>query len=109
MKTFKNYLKEDSGFPTGPVGENPNNLAGEVTDTLGSDVFNPQNLKRINAIIGAISNMEYILPEHAIHRLRGSLDKIHLTFPQVLVGSLIYHLLCSVEDLERLVQKHQMK
>ena len=39
MKTFKNYLKEDSGFPTGPVGENPNNLAGEVTDTLGSDVF----------------------------------------------------------------------
>ena len=27
--------------------------------------------------------MEYILPEHAIHRLRGSLDKIHLTFPQV--------------------------
>ena len=83
MKTFKNYLKEDSGFPTGPVGENPNNLAGEVTDTLGSDVFNPQNLKRINAIIGAISNMEYILPEHAIHRIRGSLDKIHLTFPQV--------------------------
>ena len=83
MKTFKKYIKEASGFPTGPVGENPNNLAGEVTDTLGSDVFNPQNLKRINAIIGAISNMEYLLPEHAITRLRGSLDKIHLTFPQV--------------------------
>ena len=57
-KTFKKFLNEASGFPTGPVGENPNNLAGEVTDTLGSDVFNPQNLKRINAIIGAISNME---------------------------------------------------
>ena len=27
--------------------------------------------------------MEYILPEHAVARLRGSLDKIHLTFPQV--------------------------
>ena len=50
MKTFKGFIKEASGFPTGPVGENPNNLAGEVTDTLGSDVFNPDNLKRINAI-----------------------------------------------------------
>ena len=79
MKTFKKFLNEASGFPTGPVGENPNNLAGEVTDTLGSDVFNPQNLKRINAIIGAICNMEYILPEHAIHRVRGTLDKILLT------------------------------
>ena len=47
MKSFKNFLNEDTGFPTGPVGENPNNLAGEVTDTLGTDVFNPQNLKRI--------------------------------------------------------------
>ena len=83
MKTFKKYMKEASGFPTGPVGENPNNLAGEVTNTLGSDVFNPDNLKRINAIIGAIANMEYILPEHAIARLRGSLDKINLTFPKV--------------------------
>ena len=83
MKTFKKFIKEASGFPTGPVGENPKNLAGEVTDTLGSDVFNEKNLKRINAIIGSIANMEYILPEHAVARLRGSLDKIHLTFPQV--------------------------
>ena len=45
MKTFKKFIKEASGFPTGPVGENPKNLAGEVTDTLGSDVFNEKNLK----------------------------------------------------------------
>ena len=83
MKTFKKFIKEASGFPTGPVGENPKNLAGEVTDTLGSDVFNEKNLKRINAIIGSIANMEYLIPEHAVERLRGSLDKIHLTFPQV--------------------------
>ena len=83
MKTFKNYLNEASGFATGPVGENPNNLAGEVTDTLGSDMFSPQNLKRVNAIIGSIANMEYLIPEHAVERLRGSLDKIHLTFPKV--------------------------
>ena len=83
MKTFKGFIKEASGFPTGPVGENPNNLAGEVTDTLGSDVFNADNLKRINAIIGAISNMEYLIPEHAIARLRYSLSKIHLTFGKI--------------------------
>ena len=82
MKTFKKYLNEASGFATGPVGEHPNNLAGEVTDTLGSDVFNPQNLKRINAIIGAISNMEYLIPEHAVEKLRNSLLKINLTFPK---------------------------
>ena len=23
-------MKEDSGFPTGPVGENPNNLGGSL-------------------------------------------------------------------------------
>ena len=50
MKTFKKFIKEASGFPTGPVGENPKNLAGEVTDTLGSDVFNEKNLKRINGM-----------------------------------------------------------
>ena len=43
MKTFKKFLNEASGFPTGPVGENPNNLAGEVTDTLGTDMSNPEN------------------------------------------------------------------
>ena len=31
MKSFKRYIKEASGFPTGPVGENPNNLAGSVS------------------------------------------------------------------------------
>ena len=61
MKTFKKFIKEASGFPTGPVGENPKNLAGEVTDTLGSDVFNPQNLKRINAIIALFAGILMII------------------------------------------------
>ena len=73
MKTFKKYLNEASGFASGPVGENPNNLAGEVTDTLGPDLFSTPNLRRINAIIGAIGNMEYLIPEHAVEKLRNSL------------------------------------
>ena len=83
MKTFKGFIKEASGFVNSGPGESPNNLAGEVTNTLGSDVFSADNLRRINAVIGAISNVEYLLPEHAIVRLRGSLDKINLTFPKV--------------------------
>jgi len=83
MKTFKKFLNEASGFPGGGhSGEHPTNLAGEVTDTLGSDVFNSQNLKRINSIIGTIGNMEYLIPEHAVERLRNSLTKINITFPK---------------------------
>lgn len=82
MKTFKKYLNEASGFASGPVGENPNNLAGEVTDTLGPDLFSTPNLRRINAIIGAIGNMEYLIPEHAVEKLRNSLLKINVTFAE---------------------------
>ena len=32
MKSFKSYIKEASGFPTGPVGENPNNAGGSLDE-----------------------------------------------------------------------------
>jgi len=79
MKSFKRYIKEASGFPTGPVGENPNNLAGSVS-VNPSEIGDPAVLKRLNAIVGQIGNHEYLVAEHAIERLRGSLDKIGLTF-----------------------------
>ena len=40
----------------------------------------PAVVKRLSAIVGQIGNMEYLLPEHALTRLRGSLQKIGLTF-----------------------------
>ena len=79
MKSFKKYIREASGFPTGPVGENPNNLAGSVS-VNPSEIGDPAVLKRLNAIVGQIGNHEYLVAEHAIERLRGSLDKIGLTF-----------------------------
>tara|TARA_R110000744_G_scaffold191725_1_gene310914 strand:- start:48 stop:497 length:450 start_codon:yes stop_codon:yes gene_type:complete len=79
MKSFKNYIKEASGFPTGPVGENPNNLGGSV-EVNPSEVGNPAVLKRLNAIVGGIADHEYLVAEHAIERLRGSLNKIGLSF-----------------------------
>ena len=36
--TFKKYIKEASGFPTGPVGENPNNVGGSL-DVLNLSVL----------------------------------------------------------------------
>jgi len=82
MKSFKSYIKEASGFPTGPVGENPNNVGGSL-DVNPTDVGNPAMLKRLNAIVGQIGNHEYLVAEHAIGRLRGTLNKIGLSFGDV--------------------------
>tara|TARA_Y100001938_G_C7889862_1_gene329270 strand:- start:94 stop:543 length:450 start_codon:yes stop_codon:yes gene_type:complete len=80
MKSFKNYIREDSGFPTSPATEVPSNLGGTL-DNNPSDLGNSDVLKRINAIVGQIGNHEYLVAEHAIERLRGSLSKIGLSFP----------------------------
>jgi len=82
MKSFKNYIKEASGFPTSGSTEDPNNLAGGLANNP-SDIGNPAVLKRINAVVGQIGNMEYLLPEHALNRLRGSLEKIGLCFGDI--------------------------
>ena len=79
MKSFKKYIEEASGFPTGPVGENPNNLAGSI-EINPAELGNPAVVKRLNAIVGSISNFEYLIPEHALNRLRNSLNKIGLSF-----------------------------
>jgi len=77
MKSFKNFVKEDSGFPVGPVGENPNNFAGSL-EVNPSEVGNPAVLRRLNAIVGGIADHEYIVAEHAIERLKNNLGKIGL-------------------------------
>ena len=80
MKSFKSYIKEASGFPTSPGAEVPNNLGGSL-EINPSDLGNPAVLKRLNAIVGQIGNHEYLVAEHAIQRLRGTLNKIGLSFP----------------------------
>ena len=82
MKSFKSYIKEASGFPTSPGIESPNNLGGSL-EVNPTDVGDPSMLKRLNAIVGTIGNHEYLVAEHAISRLRGTLNKIGLSFPEV--------------------------
>ena len=77
MKSFKNYIKEDARFHS---TEHPNNLGGSL-EVNPADLGNPEVLKRLNAIVGQIGNFEYLVAEHAIQRLRGSLNKIGLSLP----------------------------
>jgi|TARA_B110000902_G_C14030414_1_gene483835 hypothetical protein len=79
MQSFRTFFKEASGFATGPVGENPNNLAGSI-EINPAALGNPNVVKRLNAVIGAIANMEYLMPEHALDRMKGSLNKIGISF-----------------------------
>ena len=82
MKTFKGFIKVASGFPTSGSIEVPNNLGGSL-EVNPAALGDPAVVKRLSAIVGQIGNMEYLLPEHALNRLRGSLQKIGLTFGEI--------------------------
>ena len=72
MRTFKNFIKENVGTSDQIMavdqGINP------------SQIQNPKVLRALNAYVGAIANMEYILPEHALNKLRNSLSKVGFSF-----------------------------
>ena len=80
MKSFKRYLKERSYS-----GSSPGDDYGIDSDTgmSAGDVTNPDTLRKLNAYIGTIGNMEYLLPEHALNRLRTSLMKVGLSFGEI--------------------------
>ena len=75
MKSFKNFVKEN-------VGTSDQNMASDM-GINPSEIQNPKVLKTLNAYVGAIANMEYILPEHALNRLRNSLSRVGFSFGEV--------------------------
>ena len=82
MKSFKRYIKEVAG--AGPGGGDARSQAVDAdTGMSAGDVTNPDTLRRLNAYVGSIGNMEYLLPEHAINRLKTSLMKVGLSFGEV--------------------------
>ena len=68
MRSFKNFLSESG------VGTSDQNMAADM-GINPSEIQNPKVLKTLNAYIGAIANMEYMLPEHALNKLREKLGK----------------------------------
>jgi len=45
-----------------------------------SEIQNPRVLKALNAYVGAIANMEYMLPEHALNKLKEKLGRLGFAF-----------------------------
>ena len=72
MKSFKNFFKEN-------VGTSDQNMA--VDQGINpSEIQNPRVLKALNAYVGAIANMEYMLPEHALNKLKEKLGRLGFSF-----------------------------
>ena len=82
MKSFKRYIKEVQGV--GPGGGDAMDI-GVDSDTgmSAGDVTNADTLRKLNAFIGTLGNMEYLLPEHALNRLRTQLMKVGLSFGDI--------------------------
>ena len=72
MKSFKNFFKEN-------VCTSDQNMA--VDQGINpSEIQNPKVLKALNAYVGAIANMEYMLPEHALNKLKEKLGRLGFSF-----------------------------
>ena len=72
MKSFKNFFKEN-------VGTSDQNMA--VDQGINpSEIQNPKVIKALNAYVGAIANMEYMLPEHALNKLKEKLGRLGFSF-----------------------------
>ena len=67
MRSFSKFIKEGRGPHTSDQSRATDN--GINT----SDVQNPRAIRALNAYVGAIANMEYIIPEQALEKLRKSL------------------------------------
>ena len=76
MRSFKNFLSESG------VGTSDHNMAADM-GINPSEIQNPKVLKTLNAYIGAIANMEYMLPEHALNRLKNALDRVGFSFGEI--------------------------
>jgi|TARA_R100000951_G_scaffold18272_1_gene14630 hypothetical protein len=68
MKNFKNHIAEDT--------------AVDGAD-FSNEMANPKTVERINAFLGAMGQIEHLVPEHALGKLRERLSRLGLTFGEV--------------------------
>lgn len=74
MRSFSKFIKEGRGAHTSDQSRATDNGINP------SEIQNPKVLRALNAYVGAIANMEYILPEHALNKLRNALDRVGYSF-----------------------------
>ncbi len=77
MKSFNNFLKEN-----GAVGTSDENMTIDFNVNAAA-IENPAVVRRLNAYVGAIANMEHMLPEHALSKMRNGLSRIGFSFGQI--------------------------
>ena len=70
MKNFSKYIAEkatDAGYPV------------DGSD-FSNDLAKPETISRINAFLGAMGNMEYLVPEHALNKMQEKLGRLSISF-----------------------------
>ena len=77
MKSFSKFIKEGRGPHTSDQSRATDNGINP------SEIQNPRVLRALNAYVGAIANMEYILPEQALSKLRSALDRVGDSFGSI--------------------------
>ena len=73
MKNFNNYLAEkaaDAGYP-------------HDGSDFANDIANPDTVERINGFLGVMGKIEYLIPEHALNKIRERLGRLSLSFDDV--------------------------
>jgi len=74
MRSFNKFMNEGRGPHISDQSRATDNGINP------SEIDNPKVLRALNAYVGAIANMEYILPEHALNKLRNALDRVGYSF-----------------------------
>ena len=70
MKNFSKYITEkatDAGYPV------------DGSD-FTNDLAKPETIARINAFLGSMGKMEYLVPEHALNKMQEKLGRLGISF-----------------------------
>ena len=73
MKNFNQYLSEKATDPGYPVD------GSDFTN----DLAKPETVERINSFLGAMGQIEYLVPEHAMNKIRERLGRLSISFGDV--------------------------
>jgi|TARA_X000001316_G_C922299_1_gene37363 hypothetical protein len=75
MKSFNKFIKENIG-----TSDQQNTVDPAAYGYSMSDFSNPEVVKRLNAYIGRIADVDHVLPEQTINTLRQKLMRFGLSF-----------------------------
>jgi len=70
MKNFNKFIAEkatDAGYPV------------DGSD-FTNDLAKPETITRINAFLGSMGKMEYLVPEHALNKMQEKLGRLGISF-----------------------------